>query len=103
MILSSGYNISPNKASIINLTQILVNCSVVRQSYINSQQSQVLYAFAPNYQPYAMIAEKPIQIMYLPINCNVVTSIRIWLTDQDGNAIKLNNENVSVWLEFKCS
>jgi hypothetical protein len=101
VIMTAAYNMSPNKAVIINLTQILVNCSVIKNSYLSGREQQVLYSFPPDYMPYSLIAEKPLKIVYLPINANSISAIRIWLTDQDGTPISLNGETVTLRINFK--
>jgi hypothetical protein len=41
VILTAAYNMSPNKAVIINLTQILVNCNgVLENSYLNGRSNK---------------------------------------------------------------
>jgi uncharacterized membrane protein YesL len=55
VILTAAYNMSPNKAININLTEILVNCSVIKNSYLNGRVQEVLYSFPPDYIPYSLI------------------------------------------------
>jgi len=51
VILSQGYNISPNIVKILTVNSILVNCDVVGNSYLKGDQTPVLYSFFPNVKP----------------------------------------------------
>lgn len=100
-VLNAGYNNSPNQAQITTLTHILVNCNIVGGSYLNDIDFPVLYSFPPKYAPYNLMVEQPQKIVYLPVKVLYINSIRIWLTDQDGRQISLNNEPVTLRLHFK--
>ena len=101
VILLAGYNNSPNQAQISTLNQILVNCSIIGGSYLNNLEFPTIYSFPPKYAPYTLMLEQPNKIVYLPLKSYSVNSIRIWITDQNGQLISLNNESVTVRLHFK--
>ena len=101
VLLTTGYNISPNPVNILSISSLLVNCSIIKDSYLNSSPYQTLYSFFPNVSPGYKVVETPINIVYLPVISRDITSIRIWITDQDGNIVSLNGENIFLRLEIK--
>ncbi len=101
MILSQGYNISPNIVKILTVNSVLVNCSIVGNSYLKSSQYPVLYSFFPNVKPGYKVVQDPVNVVYLPINSEQIQNIRIWLTDQDGNPLDFRGETITCRLNFK--
>ena len=101
VILSQGYNISPNIVNILTVNSILVNCNIVGNSYLNSKQFPVLYSFFPNVKPGYKVVQDPVNVVYLPINGDQIQNIRIWLTDQDGHALDFRGETITCRLSFK--
>ena len=101
VILSQGYNISPNIVKILTVNSVLVNCSIVGNSYLKSSQYPVLYSFFPNVKPGYKVVQDPVNVVYLPINSEQIQNIRIWLTDQDGNPLDFRGETITCRLNFK--
>ena len=61
----------------------------------------VLYSFYPNVNPGFKIVQQPNNIIYLPLNADFITGIRIQLTDQNGIPIDLQNEIITLRLQLK--
>ena len=80
---------------------IMVHCSVIGDSYLNSSQSPIIYTFFPNVPPGYKIVEKPHSVVFLPITVPTLDHIRIWLTDQDQNLINQRGETVTIRLQIK--
>jgi len=100
-VLTQGYNISPHIVKIMAVNSVLVNCSVVGNSYLNNTQNPVLYSFFPNVKPGYKVVQDPVNVVYLPINSEQVQNIRIWLTDQDGNPLDFRGETITCRLNFR--
>ena len=101
VILTVGHNTSPNPVDIITINQILVNCDIINNSYLNSSPYPSIYSFPINVNTGERFTEQPNNIVYFPVNRSSVNSIRLWVTDQDGNAISLGGQNVVCRLHFK--
>ena len=101
VVLSQGYNISPNIVKILSVNSVLVNCSIVGNSYLNTSQFPVLYSFFPNVKPGYKVVQDPVNVVYLPVNSNQIGSIRIWLTDQNGDLLDFRGETITCRLSFK--
>jgi hypothetical protein len=100
------YNInhiqSDRDANINKVKIVLINCSIIKNSYVNSSPLPVIYSFSINVAPGFQIVKEPVTIRYLPINSDTITSIRIWATDQDGNKLDFgeNGLNGCLYLNY---
>jgi len=101
VVLSAGYNVSPNPVNIITINQILVNCDIIGNSYLNGAPFPSIYSFPINVNTGERFTEQPNNIVYFPVVKFFLNSIRIWITDQDGNPINLGGQNVVARLHFK--
>ena len=95
-VLNAGLHISENIVNINSTNSIFVNCDLISTSYVNGQNSPVIYSFFPNVPPgYKIIKELP-RLDFIPINKSQINSIRVWLTDQDGNYLNFRNETITI-------
>ncbi len=101
VVLSAGYNYSPHDVDILTVNSILVNCSIIKNSYVKNSQQPVIYSFFPNVRPGAKIIESPKNIVYLPISSDTISSIKIWLTDQAGNKVDFRGQEITIRLQIK--
>lgn len=101
VVLTTGYNISPNIVNILTVNSVIVNCSIVGNSYLNGSNFPVIYSFFPNVAPGRKIVVEPSNIVYLPITTGYIPSIRIWITDQDNNLLDLRGDTFTCRLHFK--
>ena len=97
LILSPGNNKSQNIVDITSVNTVLVHTDFINGSYVNSNESTVIYAFDPNkVAPGFKLNETPNPLIYYPINRFALNSIRVWLTDQDNNPVDLRGERITV-------
>jgi len=101
VVLSAGYNVSPSQVNIITINQILVNCDIIGNSYLIGAPFPSIYSFPINVNTGERFNEQPNNIVYFPVVKCFLISIRIWITDQDGNPINLGGQNVVASLHFK--
>lgn len=99
--ISHGRNESDSIVNILNVNSILVNCDVIKNSYLNGSQSPVIYSFFPNVRPGSKIVQEPTTITYLPVNRTFVQAVRIWITDQDGIPIDFRGEKITCRIVLK--
>jgi hypothetical protein len=83
------------------IESIFINCSIIRGSYSNGVRSQVLYSFSPNAGVGTLIHVNPRNLLFLEIDTDNITSIRVWVTDQLGRAIDFRNEGSTFMLELR--
>ena len=95
-ILNAGDYISDNIVNINKTNSIFVNCDLISDSYLNGYNSPIIYTFFPNVSPgYKIIKELP-RLDFLKINRNQIDSIKVWLTDQDGDLIDFRGETITI-------
>ena len=100
-VLSAGTYVSPNIVNILTVNSIFVNCNIISGSYNNGALSTVLYSYFPSVGPGFKINERPVNAVYLPLISNHITSVRIWITDQDGNIMNFQKEIHTIRIEIK--
>ena len=75
-----------------------INCDIVNSSIVNNDNYRsVIYTFVPNIEIGSIISIEPITKIYQPINREeMITSIRIYLTDNKMRKVYLNEPLVIV-------
>jgi len=98
-----GYNKSEEIVNITKVNSVLINVDIISGSYVNGNQSFVIYSFNPNkVSPGYKIDERPNpKLIYYPVKGHTINSIRVWLTDQNNNPIDLRGETVTVTLHLR--
>jgi hypothetical protein len=97
LIIQHGYNESQEIVNIMKINSILVNVDFISGSYVKGSQYPVIYSFFPNVSPGRKIIERPNpSLVFYPVNKSVITSMRLWLTDQNNNLVDVRGETVTV-------
>lgn len=81
-----------------------IRCDAVRGSYApntSGGESEIMINFRPNVPPGGLIELEPLHLVYLQLNSSNINRIRLRLTDQAGNLIDLNGEDVLYQLELR--
>ena len=97
----SGRHESQHIVNILRVNTILVHCDVVNLSRRNGIPSPVIYNFFPNVPPGYKIVDKPRNLIYLPLTLNIISQMTCWLTDQEGKALDLRGEELSITFHIK--
>ena len=86
---------SENVPRLENVEVILVHCNLVNNSY--QQHSRVLFTFVPNKQYGQLISISPHSLIFLETMNTEFSEIDIWFTDQNNNALEIeDNVNISL-------
>jgi len=101
VVFTTGYNVPPNPVDIITINQILVNCDIIGNSYLNNSPFPAIYSFQINVNTGERFTEQPSNIVYFPVVIFLVDSIKLGVSDQDGNSINLGGQNLVARLHFK--
>ena len=97
VVVSNGYNESPNIVDIMQVNSILVNLDIIAGSHVNGAPSSVIYSFYPNVAPGYKIVERPNpSLIYHPVSRHDINRMRVWLTDQNGNLVDLRGERITI-------
>ena len=86
---------SENVPRLENVEVVLVHCNLVNNSY--QQHSRVLFTFVPPKQYGQLISISPHSLVFLKTMNMDFSEIEIWLTDQNNNALEIeDNVNISL-------
>ena len=101
VILAAGYHESPNPVNIITVNSIIVNCDVVKGSYINGVKSNHIYSFPVNVSPGFRMVSHPSTLQFHQLVVDQLDTITVWLTDEEGNNLDLRGELVTIRLRIQ--
>ena len=86
---------SENVPKLENVDVVLVHCNLVNNAY--QQHSRILFTFVPNKQHGQLISISPHSLVFLKTMNTDFSEIEIWLTDQNKNALEIeDNVNISL-------
>ena len=93
---SSGYgNVIANVNN--GVVSWKVTCSLCRgKSFINGASSDVVAQFQPRSPPYGSVDYEVLNLIYLPVQDEIIREMEVKITDQSGNELDFNGENVSI-------
>ena len=91
-----GRHASEKLVNIMSVNSILVHCNIIHSSYTCGQQAPIFYNFFPNAAPGQKILEVPHNLIYLPVTVDVISTLSVWLTDQDGEHLNLRGEKLAI-------
>ena len=74
---------------------ILIHCNLLNNSY--QQASRVLFTFVPDKQYGQLISISPNSLIFLKTVNTEFSEIEIWFTDQNNNALEIE-DNVNITL-----
>lgn len=97
---NTGYT-SDYPVNIFKVNAICVECNLVGGSFKNNEYVHIIHEFFPNSEPGEKIVETPGNIIYLPINTRIISSITIKILDQDGELINFRGEVITLRLHLR--
>ena len=80
----------------MSVNSILVHCNIIHSSYMRGIQAPVAYNFFTNAAPGQKILEAPPNLIYLPVSADVISTLSVWLTDQDGEHLDLRGDKLTI-------
>ena len=84
-----------------NIEVVLVHCNLVNNSY--QQHSRVLFTFVPTKRYGQLISISPHSLVFLKTMNTEFSEIEIWFTDQNNNALEIeDNVNTSLRIYVFC-
>ena len=88
-----GRHASEKLVNIMSVNSIVIHCNIIHSSYM---QAPVVYNFFPNASPRQKTLEAPHNLIYLPVTVDVISTLSVWLTDQDGEHLDLRGEKLTI-------
>ena len=100
-ILDIGYHESETIVNIMKVNSILVNIDIIEGSCVNGKNEPTIHSFFPNVSPGYKIIERPNILTWFPISRSNISSMRVWLTDQNGDSIDMRGEVLTVRISIR--
>ena len=100
-VYAGGRHESENIVNILNVNTILVNCDVIESSRLNGREAPVIYTFFPDAAPGDKIVNTPKHLIYIPLTLNVISHMCCWATDQNGDDLDLQGEELTLTFHLK--
>ena len=82
--------------NIRTINSILVNIDIISGSYVNGSTQPTIYSLFPDVSPGYKMIENHHSLLYIQITSDAIHSIKIWLTDQNGNELNLRGESLAM-------
>lgn len=86
---------------ILTVETIEISCSLISNSFINSNKSQILHQVSILVPPGFRINDCPRNLIYLPVSTNEISSITLTLHDQNGRLIDFRKEHINIRLHLR--
>ena len=102
-ILKNEQNIGPKVPNLSQDTDILnIHCDLINDSLVDGQDTDIIYSFSTSVlRPSYSFTIEPRRVTYNPTNKNIISSIRIYITDGKRRLINLNGADTSFSLILK--
>ena len=84
-----------------SVNSILVHYNIIYSSYMRGQQAPVVSNFFPNAAPGQKILEAPHNLIYQPVTVDVISTLSVWLTEQDGEHLDLSGEKLNIHFHLR--
>tara|TARA_B100000508_G_scaffold16336_1_gene11012 strand:- start:247 stop:1023 length:777 start_codon:yes stop_codon:yes gene_type:complete len=96
-----GRHPSEHIVNILRVNSIIVNCDIVALSRKNGIASPIIYNFFPNVSPGKKIVDRPRNLIYLPLILNEISEMNVWLSDQSGERLDIQEEELTITFHMK--
>src|SRR5215468_5054800 len=92
---------SETRVNINNTNVIRVHCNIASGSYLNGKENHSIYDFYPVVPPGYKMVEVPSNIIYYPIDVDVIDTFTVSFRDQNNELINFNGEEVTINFHIK--
>ena len=96
-----GRHAGEKLVNIMSVISILVHWNIIHSSYMRGQQVPVVYNFFPNADSGQKILEAQHNLIYLLVIVDVISTLSVWLTDQDGELLNLRGEKLTICFHLR--
>ena len=96
-----GRYVADEIIDITNVSQLIFNCSITERNYINGKEVPFLYNCGIDVPVGYRLARELTDISYKNLTISQISSIRLWIVDQNGAPVNLRNDDLVVTLSLK--
>ena len=87
--------------NIVNVTQLVFNCSLTESNYVNGRESPFLFNCGINVPVGYRLFRELTDISYKNLTTSQLSHIRLWIVDQDGAPVNLRKDTLTVTLSLR--
>lgn len=87
--------------NILKVNAIQIQCNITSGSYMNNLPVHTLHEFGINVSPGYKLDEIPRNLIYLPVNVNEISSLTVWIVDQEQRLINFRGEEITLRLHLR--
>mgnify|MGYP001143833243 CR=1 FL=1 len=98
--LTDAKNTNTKAVDITNgVNSVHIHVDIVDTSIVNGYSySDVIYSFIPTVGPFELMYISPNQYVFTELRRNTINKIRVYITDQNGNILNLNDNETTIQL-----
>ena len=79
-----------------------IHCNLTSDSLVDGKETDIIYSFSTSVlRPSFGFTIEPKRVLYCPINTNVISKIRIYITDGKRRKVNLNGADTAFSLILK--
>lgn len=83
------------------MNAIQIQCNIVTGAYLNNLPVHTIHEFAINVSPGYKMDEIPRNLIYLPVNVKEISSLKVWIVDQEARLINFRGEEITLRLHLR--
>ena len=102
-IVGTGRYVAKRIIDIVNVTQLVFNCSLTESNFVNGRESPFLYNCGINVPVGYRLFRELTDISYKSLTTSQISHIRLWIVDQKGALVNLRNDDLTVTLSLRLS
>lgn len=101
LLNANVFHHSSQPVDILKVTTISLDCNIATGSYKNGSPVHTIYEFTPSVPPGNLIIERPVNMIYYPLNTGEITNVTLKLLDQHRQLIYNRSELLTVVLHLR--
>lgn len=94
-------HISNLPVNIIKVNVLQLHCNIITGSFMNDSPAHILHEFALDVPPGYKLAERPRNLIYLPVNVREISRLEIRILDQEGRLINFRGEEITLRIHLR--
>ena len=100
-IEGTGRYVAKRIIDIVNVTQLVFNCSLTESNFVNGRESPFLYNCGINVPVGYRLFGELSDISYKSLTTSQISHIRLWIVDQKGAPVNLRDDDLTVTLSLR--
>lgn len=87
--------------NILRVNVIQIKSNITTGSYLNNSPAHNIHEFGIKVSPGYKIQEIPSNLIYMKVNVNEISSLKVWIVDQEDRLINFRGEEITLRLHLR--